>query len=277
MLTNNHPQSPPSQQHHLITTTTTSDEADIKKEPKTTTNDGEVVRRPRGRPPGTKNKPKSSVSVTRQPDPYPCMSSYVLEIEAGSDIIAALKQFCNLRKIGLCVLSGSGCVSNVAFRLPTSSPPQTLHGCYSLLAISATVFPSSFPISTILTPPSANNDFLAKFVVSIVDQNGKTCGGAVVGPLIAAGTVYIVAATCNNPIYYRLPKEDNNNHIMSSEYGYVPVPIDQSLGLGNGGSGQHHAAQLQPVAVEPLSMYGGRHLVADFGWPPTPRKNSSHY
>lgn len=72
-------------------------------------NDGatiEVVRRPRGRPPGSKNKPKPPVIITR--DAEPSMSPYILEIPTGVDIINSITKFCRKRNMGLCVLNGSG-------------------------------------------------------------------------------------------------------------------------------------------------------------------------
>lgn len=130
--------------HHLVST---SEEADSKKESNTTNDDAsiEVVRRPRGRPPGSKNKPRPPVFVTREPDT--AMSPYVLEVSDGSDIVAAITGLCNHRTTGLCVLSGSGTVSNVSFQQPASTTTAiTFHGRFDLLSISATILPS--PVTT---------------------------------------------------------------------------------------------------------------------------------
>ncbi|KAJ6930373.1 hypothetical protein NC652_014023 [Populus alba x Populus x berolinensis] len=48
----------------------------------------EVVRRPRGRPPGSKNKPKPPVIITREPEP--AMSPYILEVRVET---TSLKHF----------------------------------------------------------------------------------------------------------------------------------------------------------------------------------------
>nr|GEW57936.1 RNA-directed DNA polymerase, eukaryota, reverse transcriptase zinc-binding domain protein [Tanacetum cinerariifolium] len=77
-----------------------------------------------------------------------------------------------------------------------ASAPVVHEGCYELLLISATVLP---PSSAMLTTLS-NNDFLAKFVISIqAGPGGQILGGVVEGPLITSRTVYIVAASFNNP------------------------------------------------------------------------------
>ncbi|KAI3672597.1 hypothetical protein L6452_38692 [Arctium lappa] len=234
--------------HYL---TTTSDEADNKKE-FNTTNDGasiEVIRRPRGRPPGSRNKPKPQpkppVIITQQPDS--CMSPYVLEVPDGLDIVSAVTRFCNHRDTGLCVLSGCGTVSNVSFRQPTTTT-ITFHGCFELLSISATVLPS---------PPSA--PFANRFAISLAGPQGQTVGGAVTGPLLAAGTVYIVAASFNNPLYQRLPIEEEDD------------PESVSGGVDGG---RHHAAP-STAADSVLSMYSCQ-PPSDVIWAPTPRQALPH-
>ncbi|KAL0322871.1 UNVERIFIED_CONTAM: AT-hook motif nuclear-localized protein 17 [Sesamum angustifolium] len=139
------PPSPCSPPHHHHTPkfhlqTTTSEEADSHSSAKSnakddsfppppTTHDGatiEVVRRPRGRPPGSKNKPKPPVIITRDSS-EPSMSPYVLELPAGVDVVESTSRFCRKRNMGLCVLNGNGVVANV-----TPAPPPratvTFHG-----------------------------------------------------------------------------------------------------------------------------------------------------
>ncbi|KVH99697.1 AT-hook motif nuclear-localized protein 28-like [Cynara cardunculus var. scolymus] len=241
--------------HHL---TTTSDEADNKKE-FSTTNDGasiEVVRRPRGRPPGSRNKPKPQplvAFITQEPDSL--MSPYVLEVPGGLDIIAAVTRFCNHRNTGLCVLSGCGTVSSVSFRQPTTT--ITFHGCFELLSISATVLSSTSPPSAVMTP------FANRFAISLAGPQGQTVGGAVTGPLIAVGTVYLVAASFNNPLYHRLPmEEEKDEHIRSSNGGSVSVS-------GGVDGGRRHAAP--STAADSVSMYNCQ-PPSDVIWAPTPRQ-----
>ncbi|KAK8662169.1 hypothetical protein V6N13_091756 [Hibiscus sabdariffa] len=68
----------------------------------------EVVRRPRGRPPGSKNKPKRSVLVYREPNPP--MNPYVLEIPGENDLVEAISGFSRRKNIKIYVLNGSGTV-----------------------------------------------------------------------------------------------------------------------------------------------------------------------
>ncbi|CAI9291722.1 unnamed protein product [Lactuca saligna] len=259
--------------HHLVST---SEEADSKKESNTTNDDAsiEVVRRPRGRPPGSKNKPKPPVFVTREPDT--AMSPYVLEISDGSDIVAAITQLCNHRTTGLCVLSGSGTVANVSFQQPTTTTTAiTFHGRFNLLSISATILPSSVTTGS-FGGSEGITDILSRlpatrFSVSLAGPQGQTIGGTVSGPLIAAGTVYIIAASFNSPLYHRLPMEEDD-HVRSSGGGTASAAREQSPS-GGGDSGRHHAEPSS--AVDSLSMYGC-HLPSEGIWTPTPRQASRH-
>ncbi|GAB2290780.1 hypothetical protein Dimus_025052, partial [Dionaea muscipula] len=100
----------------------------------------EVIRRPRGRPPGTKNKPKHPTGITREPDPY--MSPYILEVGDGVDIIDSLTHFTRLRSASLCVLTASGTVANVTLKQPFTTTPSgtfTFHGRFDILSLSAVV------------------------------------------------------------------------------------------------------------------------------------------
>uniref|UniRef100_A0ACD5V895 Uncharacterized protein n=1 Tax=Avena sativa TaxID=4498 RepID=A0ACD5V895_AVESA len=74
------------------------------------------TRRRRGRPPGSKNKPKPPIIVTRD-SPY-AFHSHILEVAAGADVAECLAEYARRRGRGVCVLSGNGSVTNVALRQP---------------------------------------------------------------------------------------------------------------------------------------------------------------
>ncbi|KAF0930303.1 hypothetical protein E2562_031971 [Oryza meyeriana var. granulata] len=86
--------------------------------------DGEAQRRPRGRPLGSKNKPKPPIIVTR--DSPNALHSHVLEVAAGTDIVECVCEFARRRGRGFSVLIGGGAVTNVALRQPGASPPGSL-------------------------------------------------------------------------------------------------------------------------------------------------------
>ncbi|KAK2965683.1 hypothetical protein RJ640_023501 [Escallonia rubra] len=242
-----------------VTTPTTSN-----KEPPTTANDGasiEVVRRPRGRPPGSKNKPKPPVIITR--DTEPAMSPYVLELPGGLDIVESLSRFCRKRNTGLCVLTGSGTVANVTLRQPSTTPGATVtfHGRFDILSISATILSG---VATSVTTPFANG-----FTISLAGPQGQIVGGTVVGPLMAAGTVYVIAASFNNPSYHRLPCEDEARNTGSGGGGGGNDGQSRSPAASGGGDSGHPPGQAAESCG--MSIYSC-HLPSDVIWAPTPRQ-----
>ncbi|XP_021808289.1 AT-hook motif nuclear-localized protein 17 [Prunus avium] len=214
----------------------------------------EVIRRPRGRPPGSKNKPKPPVIITR--DSEPPMSPYILEVPGGSDVVEAVSRFCCRKNIGLCILTGSGTVANVTLRQPSTTPGATVtfHGRFDILSISATFLPQTTPSCPVSVPSG--------FTISLAGPQGQIVGGLVAGALVAAGTVYVIAASFNNPSYHRLPGEDEAVRNSGSGDPHSP-PL--SGGVESGG----HAPQ--PSQSCGMSMYSC-HLPTDVLWAPTARQ-----
>lgn len=161
--------------------------------------DGAVVpanRRPRGRPPGSKNKPKPPIFVTR--DSPNALKSHVMEISGGSDVADAIAQFSRRRQRGVCVLSGAGTVANVAIRQPSApGAVVALHGQFEILSLTGTFLPGP-------APPGSTG-----MTVYLSGGQGQVVGGCVVGPLTAAGPVMIIASTFANATYERLPLEED--------------------------------------------------------------------
>ncbi|KAF7830004.1 AT-hook motif nuclear-localized protein 17 [Senna tora] len=212
----------------------------------------EVVRRPRGRPPGSKNKPKPPVIITREPEPT--MSSYILEVPGGSDVVETIARFCRRKNTGLCVLTGSGTVANVTLRQPSSTPGATVtfHGRFDILSISAT-FLAAQQSGALPAIPSG-------FTISLAGPQGQIVGGLVAGNLMAAGTVFVIAASFNNPSYHRLPcEEEVRNSASGGGEGQSP-PVS-----GSGGESGH-----APSESCGMSMYSCQ-LASDVIWAPTAR------
>ncbi|KAL2554429.1 AT-hook motif nuclear-localized protein 20 [Forsythia ovata] len=104
---------------------------------------GTKNRRPRGRPPGSKNKSnKPPIIVTR--DSPNALRAHVLEVSPGNDIVDNLAVYARRRGRGVCVLSGTGTVENVTLRQPAAAPGGsvvTLHGRFKILFLSGTMLP----------------------------------------------------------------------------------------------------------------------------------------
>nr|CAB3453634.1 unnamed protein product [Digitaria exilis] len=197
----------------------------------------EVSKKRRGRPPGSKNKPKPPVVITREAEPAAAMRPLVIEIPCGRDVADALARFAARRGLGICVLAGTGAVANVSLRHPTPPAPGggaaavVFHGEYEILSISATFLP---PAMSAVSPQAAA--VAARLSISLAGPHGQIVGGYVAGPLYAASTVVLVAAAFTNPTFHRLPADDD-----------ASVSVSVSLSPGDGGDHQQqHAAEPPP-------------------------------
>ncbi|KAJ4722634.1 AT-hook motif nuclear-localized protein [Melia azedarach] len=154
------------------------------------------TRRPRGRPPGSKNKPKPPIFVTR--DSPNALRSHVMEVAGGADVAESVAQFARRRQRGVCVLSGSGSVANVTLRQPAApGAVVALHGRFEILSLTGAFLPGP-------APPGSTG-----LTVYLAGGQGQVVGGSVVGQLVAAGPVMVIAATFANATYERLPLEDD--------------------------------------------------------------------
>lgn len=190
-----------------------------------TTSSGARDHRPRGRPPGSKNKPKPPIIVTR--DSPNMLRSHILEVSAGSDIVESVSSYARRRGRGVCVLSGSGRVENVALRQPASPAGGVvaLQGRFEVLSLTGTVLPSPAP-----TVSGGLSVFLS-------GGQGQVVGGSVAGPLVASGPVVLMAASFSNAVHERLPLADDQDHEEAAGEGQVPrSTAPQSSGLSGGGS-----------------------------------------
>ncbi|CAN6177491.1 unnamed protein product [Urochloa humidicola] len=194
------------------------------------------LRRPRGRPLGSKNKPKPPVIITR--DSPDALHSHVLEITPGADVSACVAEYARRRGRGVCVLGATGAVADVAVR----GAAAPLRGRLELLSVTGTVLPPP-------APPEASG-----LAVLLAAGQGQVVGGCVVGPLVAAGPVTVFAATFANAVYERLPlpdaavgdnadvKPDLSTATSAGHEGAAQMPLgtsshQQQPGMGGGGGG----------------------------------------
>lgn len=155
-------------------------------------------RRPRGRPAGSKNKPKPPIIITR--DSPNALRSHVMEVANGSDIQESITNFATKKQRGVCILSGSGTVTNVTLKQPASpASVVSLQGRFEILSLSGSILPPP-------APPAASG-----LTIYLAGGQGQVVGGSVVGPLIAAGPVVIMAASFGNAAYERLPLEEEES------------------------------------------------------------------
>ncbi|XP_062194880.1 AT-hook motif nuclear-localized protein 23-like [Phragmites australis] len=208
-----------------------------------------VARRPRGRPPGSKNKPKPPVIITRES--ANALRAHILEVAAGCDVFEALTSYARRRQRGVCVLSAAGTVANVTLRQPQSSQTgptspavATLHGRFEILSLAGSFLPPP-------APPGATS--LAAFLAG---GQGQVVGGSVAGSLIAVGPVVVVAASFSNVAYERLPLEDGDEVTpqapAGSDQAGVPFGGDPSSAAAAGGLPFFNL----PLGMPPMPMDG---------------------
>lgn len=182
-------------------------------------------RRPRGRPAGSKNKPKPPIIITR--DSANALRTHVMEVSEGCDVMDSIASFARSRQRGVCVMSGTGNVTNVTLRQPASpGAVVTLHGRFEILSLAGSFLPPP-------APPAATG-----LTVYLAGGQGQVVGGSVVGQLLAAGPVLVMAASFSNAAYERLPLENEENPIQG-QGNSVGSPSQ-----GGGGGGQQPPPQM---------------------------------
>ncbi|KAI5077076.1 hypothetical protein GOP47_0009141 [Adiantum capillus-veneris] len=185
-------------------------------------------RRPRGRPPGSKNKPKPPIIITR--DSSNALRAHVLEIASGCDVNETVASFARRRQRGICVLSGSGTVMNVTLRQPAApGATVTLHGRFEILSLSGSFLPPP-------APPGATG-----LTIYLAGGQGQVVGGSVVGALIASGPVTVMTASFLNASYERLPLDETDDQPILPLQQVSPAP-----GAGAGALHNSSGAQLGP-------------------------------
>ncbi|XP_028754294.1 AT-hook motif nuclear-localized protein 23-like [Neltuma alba] len=173
-----------------------------------------VARRPRGRPPGSKNKPKPPVIITRES--ANTLRAHILEVGNGCDVFDCVANYARRRQRGICILSGSGTVTNVTLRQPGGAGAVvSLHGRFEILSLSGSFLPPP-------APPGATS-----LTIYLGGGQGQVVGGSVVGELRAAGPVIVIASSFTNVAYERLPLDDEEQEQLQM----------QTAGSGQGGSG----------------------------------------
>ncbi|XP_057976989.1 AT-hook motif nuclear-localized protein 24 [Malania oleifera] len=199
--------------------------------------EGEISRRPRGRPAGSKNKPKPPIIITR--DSANALRTHVMEVADGCDVVESVSTFARRRQRGVCILSGTGTVTNVTLRQPASPGAiVTLHGRFEILSLSGSFLPPP-------APPAATG-----LTIYLAGGQGQVVGGSVVGTLLAAGPVVIMAASFSNAAYERLPLEEEDPSL--------PIQGGSSMGSPGGVGQQQQQQQQQLLGGDPnASLFHG--------------------
>lgn len=204
--------------------------------------EAEISRRPRGRPAGSKNKPKPPIIITR--DSANALRTHVMEVADGCDVVESVSNFARRRQRGVCIMSGTGTVTNVTLRQPASSGAVvTLHGRFEILSLAGSFLPPP-------APPAASG-----LTIYLAGGQGQVVGGSVVGTLVASGPVVIMAASFSNAAYERLPlEEEDPSMAMQGGGGSIGSPggAGQLLGDANATAPLFHG--LPPNLLNSIQM-----------------------
>ncbi|CAH9091247.1 unnamed protein product [Cuscuta epithymum] len=217
-------------------------------------------RRPRGRPPGSKNKPKPPIVITKESPNS--LHSHVLEISSGSDIVDCISAFAQRCHRGVSVLSGTGVVADVTLRQPTSPDGVvTLRGRFEILSLSGAFLPSPSPLRT------------TGLTVYLAGGQGQVLGGNVIGALVASGPVVVIAATYMNAAYQRLPLEDEELRQAVDEGG-VPLGVVETV---SSSAPHSHGLVDSLYNLPPNLLHNAGHIPHEAHWPPPPRPPPPSY
>jgi predicted DNA-binding protein with PD1-like motif len=141
-----------------------------------------VTPRPRGRPKGSRNKPKAPLSGIREiPNTPKC---HAFEIPSGVDVGKTLETFARRHQLGVFILSGTGMVSNVTLRRPAAPAGMvTYAGPLQIISLSGAFLHNT------------ENQEATGMTVCLADVQGVIVAGSVVGSLVAFGHVFVMAGT----------------------------------------------------------------------------------
>ncbi|KAM7274313.1 hypothetical protein ACFE04_028977 [Oxalis oulophora] len=185
------------------------------------------IHKPKGRPRGSKNKPKPPIYITTESSSSSStsMKSVVLEVPAGSCVIQSITNYARKLKVGITVLNVSGSVTNVTLR--SSTQQLVLRGSYYLLSLTG---------SYVASINNKNNDkgVEASFGVTLAGLQGHAIGGTVScgNKLTAATAVVVMAAIFDNPVYHVLSCDDHENDGDQDEGGGGATPISCQVATG---------------------------------------------
>jgi predicted DNA-binding protein with PD1-like motif len=132
------------------------------------------------------------------------LRSHILEVAAGADVVECLAEYARRRGRGVCILSGGGAVTDAALLQP-GGPVATLVGQFEIVSLTGTVL-----------PPPAPEGASALAVFLAVGQ-GQVVGGTVVGQLVAARPVFLMAASFASADYERLPLDGGEQETADAQ------------------------------------------------------------
>ncbi|CAL0324325.1 unnamed protein product [Lupinus luteus] len=184
-------------------------------------------KKPRGRPPGSKNKAKPPIVIPRNSDEI--MKPILIEVSNGCDVVEALLKFARRCNVCISVLSGSGSIANVTLQHPLPfSTSFTIHGPFTLLTLTGTYifspshhclsFPPMAASSSAINPNNPYSTHASSFGITLLGSQGEMVGGVVAGKVVAGSNVSVMVNVFKNPEFYKIGLNGNDGGGADEDY-----------------------------------------------------------
>lgn len=157
-------------------------------------------KRPRGRPLGSKNKPKPPIVIKEDDDTI--LKSVLIEIPRGNDVVKTLINLAQQCNTHITVLSGSGPISEITLCHPVSRlPTLPIKGNLKMTSFLGTYMNANCGC---VPPQLITNLACSCFSIFIFGSQGRALGGAVGGKVISAGHLILTVNLFKKPKFHKL-------------------------------------------------------------------------
>ncbi|QCD79347.1 hypothetical protein DEO72_LG1g2986 [Vigna unguiculata] len=173
------------------------------------------AKKPRGRPPGSKNKKTSSPSLLRPEPDESSMKLFAFNVPPNIDIMGFIFDIAHKDNVNVTVLNASGTINSLILHNSTIGVTDIImHGPSTLLSLSGSYF---YNTHNTLHPP-----FPLCFGINIFTSQDKILGGVIGGSLISGDAVSLTISTFKNPRFlnytYQVEERHNNDNITSGDF-----------------------------------------------------------
>lgn len=154
---------------------------------------GSLVKRPRGRPFGSKNKPRGNIA--NNPSPTQITNKVTLQLPPKVNIIQWVANFAHQNKVSVAILTGSGSISEVTLKcMGTQLPPQAFIEELNLISFSGVY---------IISPSAGGSTTTNFFNATLARKNGSVIGGSALH-MVASVPILLYVLTFSDPEFYKI-------------------------------------------------------------------------
>ncbi|WVZ10984.1 hypothetical protein V8G54_015514 [Vigna mungo] len=151
------------------------------------------LKRTRGRPVGSKNKPKLTLPINQNNEH--AQKPILIQIPKHSDVIETLSKFARDYKISITVRSASGSILNATLRdNQYGTSTFIVHGPFTLVSLTGTCINNNSSSTSL----SSNVDLDCFFNISFCSSSGQSFIGIVGGRITAGDNVVLTITVFRN-------------------------------------------------------------------------------